>query len=273
MDWQLIVPGEPGWGQVDWASAREVRLRPGQAALVWLGSHSWRGSHVLSPQDIYRALQALSGHSLAARQEESALGFLPLPGGCRLGICGEWGPRGWNRVHSLCVRLPHGVPGAADGIYPLVKGKSVLIFGPPGSGKTTLLRELIRLSSRDGMQVGVADERGEIAGCGEGQPQLDVGPNTDVVTGMEKSAALALLVRAFSPQVAATDEIGSPADARAIGDAARCGVRVLATAHGDSLDDIKQRPGIGPLLRAGVFHHTARLTAVGTPPVIGEGRP
>ena len=47
-----------------------------------------------------------------------------------------------------------------------------------------------------------------------GAPQMDVGPMTDVVTGLDKGAALRLLVRSMAPKVAAVDEISGEADAK-----------------------------------------------------------
>ena len=270
MDWRLIVPGETGWGDVDWAQAREVRLRPGQGAAVTLPDGVWRGRYRLTPQDVLQAAQALTGHALAARQAELAQGFVPLPGGHRLGVCGEMGPKGFTEITSLCVRLAHQVQGVGKDIYPQLQGRSALIIGPPGSGKTTLLRDLIRLFSLDGTQVGIADERGEIAACRNGIPQLDVGPNTDVITGMDKAKALLLLIRAMSPKLVATDELGSPEDAAAVMEACRCGVRVLATIHGGSVRDAMERQGMETLLRQGVFQKYIVLSSPGKAPRFEE---
>ncbi|MBQ9263892.1 MAG: stage III sporulation protein AB [Clostridia bacterium] len=250
MDWQLIVPGAAELRTTDLRPAREVRLRPGQPVTALLPEGLWRGQHILTPADILRAAQALSGHSLAAHQEALSRGFLPLPGGHRLGVCGEMDEKGRLReITSLCVRLCHQCPGAGAGIYQAVRGKSCLIIGPPGSGKTTLLRDLTRLHGLDGYQTAVADERGEIAACRDGQPLLDVGPQCDVVTGLDKARALPLLIRSMAPQVIATDELGGPGDAAALGEAAQCGVRVLATLHGRSVDDVRWRgmDGLLPL--------------------------
>ena len=273
MDWRLIVPGETGWDAVDWTEAREVRLRPGQSAAVALSDGVWHGGYVLSPQDVLQAAQALTGHALAARQEELSRGFVPLKGGHRLGVCGVMGPKGFREITSLCVRLAHEIKGAGKEVYPLLQGCSALIVGPPGAGKTTLLRDVIRLFSLEGIRVAIADERGEIAGCRDGFPQLDVGPNTDVLTGMDKAKALQLLIRAMAPQLVATDEIGSPEDAAAILEASRCGVRVIAAAHGKNVQDARCRQGMEALFQQGVFQKTVVLTGPGEFPKIEETEP
>lgn len=266
MDWQLIVPGETGWASSGVEGAFEVRLRPGQPVLAVKPGGVWRGSHILTPSEVTQAAQALCGHEMAARQRELTEGFLPLPGGHRLGVCGVMGPKGMREITSLCVRLAHEVKGAGTDVFPRVREFSTLIIGPPGAGKTTLLRDLIRLYSQSGIPVGVADERGEIAACREGRPQLDVGPMTDVITGMDKGAALRLLVRSMAPRVAAVDEIDGEEDAAALGEALRCGITVLATIHGRSLADIRQRRGMENLLEPGAFERAVCLAAPGEIP-------
>ena len=276
MDWKAVVPGEKNWAQVDFSQAREVRLRPGYPAAVLLRKEVWRGEHALRPEEVAQAAQALSGWSLAARQKELANGFLPLPGGHRLGVCGVMGEGGMLEITSLCVRLAHEIKGAAEKVFPGVRGRSALILGPPGSGKTTLLRDLIRLYSESGMNVGVADERGEIAACRDGQAQLDVGEMTDVITLMEKPRALRLLVRSMAPQVLAADEIGGCEDMEALLDARRCGVIVLATAHSGSLAEARERKGMDGLLAPGAFDCAVVLEGPGLPPKIvslEEARP
>lgn len=258
-----MIPQEAALDDVDLSAAREIRLRPGQPLSALLPNGTWQGTHPLSPEEILQAAQALSGYSLAARTRELQAGFLPLPGGHRMGVCGRMRSDGLTEISSLCVRIAHEIQGVGAPIFPRIREKSLLILGPPGSGKTTLLRDLVRLHALAGKNVGVADERGEIAGCWQGVPQLDVGPRCDVVTGGKKSDAMRLLIRSMSPQVLATDEIGSPADRDALAEALRFGVRVLATVHGSSLTDLKKRGSLGALLGSGGFECVAVLRGIG----------
>jgi len=62
-----------------------------------------------------------------------------------------------------------------------------------------------------------------------------------------------MLLRSMAPQVIATDEIGTDADALAIEEALNGGVRVLATAHGASLAEVSARPALGQMLSQGFF--------------------
>lgn len=144
---------------------------------------------------------------------------------------------------------------------------STLILAPPGMGKTTLLRDLIRaLSSGEGCpphRVSLADERGEVAALYRGVPQLDVGPGTDVMEGCPKAMALMLLLRGMGPQVLAADEITAPEDVKALLTAAGCGVSLLATAHGESREDLRRRPLYRPLLEEGIFRRLVLIDGQG----------
>ena len=269
-----MLPGGAEFTKEEAESAREVRLRPGQRTWALLPEGGISRGPLLTPAMITQTARALSAHSLAARQEELAAGYLPLPGGHRLGVCGVMGRKGLEEITSLCLRLAHQVKGVGRALFPGIAHRNTLIIGPPGAGKTTLLRDLIRLYGEHGVQVGVADERGEIAACRDGTPQLDVGPAADVAGGRDKASAMILLIRAMAPQVIATDELGGPRDAWAVQAAIRCGVTVLATAHGRSRADVRKR--LGPL--DGAFERLVILEKIGQPPRVealdgGEAAP
>lgn len=133
-----------------------------------------------------------------------------------------------------------------------------MIISPPRCGKTTLLRDIVRSVSdgdddKEGMTVGVVDERSEIGACYRGLPQNDLGMRTDVLDCCPKVDGMMMLIRSMSPQVIAVDEIGSIEDIEAIAYVINCGCKILATVHGKSIDDIKNKPVLRKLVEEKTF--------------------
>lgn len=243
--------------------AEELRLRAGRPIGVVVGDKEMSISQgvYITPAELQMVLEIATRASVHSYSESIRKGFVTADGGCRLGLCGmascEGGKiSGMRRLSSICIRIPHERRGCAEEIFPKLTASgfgSTLIISPPGGGKTTLLRELIRLLSDGGARVALADERSEVAGCFEGRPCFDVGTSTDVLTAAPKSEGIFLLLRAMSPQIIAFDEITSPHDVEACEAAANCGVKLLATAHGASLEDLRQRPIYARLLERRIF--------------------
>ncbi len=243
----------------------EFRLRRGRAPTVLLGGRERvLCREPVTEDDILFVTEAATRSSLHAAEGQLARGYLSAAGGVRVGVCGTAaGPDGLRSVSSLSIRVPRAVPGCADGIWDEVTAggfSSLLIAAPPGGGKTTLLRELVRKLSEDGLRVCVADERGELADAGDGEPGFDVGPCTDVMTGVPKARAALMLLRSMNPQVLAMDEITEEEDAAALLRAAGCGVTLLASVHGASAEELRLRPACRRLLEAGVFRRLVLVT-------------
>lgn len=62
-----------------------------------------------------------------------------------------------------------------------------------------------------------------------------------------------MMIRAMSPEVIVVDEIGREEDATAIQEALHAGIRIIASAHGQDLNDIRQRPVMRTLIASEVF--------------------
>ncbi len=254
----------------------ELRLRGGKPLCLRLHSGEYLprcedGSLLLcSPEALQKTLLLLSQSSFYALEEELRRGYLTLPGGHRVGLCGEavlaaGRLRTMKHISSLNLRVARSVPGAADRLLPALFDAdgfcSTLLISPPGAGKTTMLRELARRLSDDcGYTVCIADERSEIAGTVAGQAQLPVGMRTDVLDACPKAEAMMLLLRAMGPELIVTDEIGRAEDSLAIREAANGGVRVLATAHAASAAELCRRPVLRELLADGLFRRVVLLS-------------
>ena len=99
-----------------------------------------------------------------------------------------------------------------------------------------------------GVTVGVVDERNEIAAMNKGIEQIDLGIRTDVISNISKEIGIKMLIRSMSPKVIAVDEIGGKKDAEIMNYASKSGVKILATIHGNSIEDIKNNRGIREIL-------------------------
>ena len=171
-----------------------------------------------------------------------------------------------SHIYSLNVRLARQIIGCSNIILPYILNISenniynTVILSPPGRGKTTLLRDCIRNLSngiRDigfkGINVGVVDERGEIAAMYKGIPQNDLGERTDILGNISKDLGMKMLIRAMSPNVIAADEIGTKEDIEAINYAVTSGVKGIFTAHGDGLEDFTLNPILHKLYELGII--------------------
>ena len=256
------LPGEVRDG------AEELRLRTGRipTILTGRGEQPIPGLAAVKPDDLYAVLELASQYSAHTVLDRVKNGFLTLPGGHRMGLCGtarvERGEvEGFQTLSSLNIRIARERKGLARAIAPRLMGEdgleSTLLLAPPGVGKTTLLRDLIRcLSDGDGvpaMRVSVADERGELAAAWEGTAQMDLGRQTDWLDGAPKAEGLLLLLRGMGPQILAADEITRTEDVEAICQAAGCGVSLLATAHAKDVKGMTLRPVYRELLRKNIF--------------------
>ncbi len=254
-----------------WQEIEEVRLRTGRRVAVCChrGEYILRKENkdiFLSEEMLRRSVMVLSKSSFYAFEEEMKQGYLTIKGGHRVGLCGEAVLKSGciqtlKNISSLNFRIAREVKGAAVPLLPYLwngrKPRRCLIASPPAVGKTTVLRDLARIfGSGDGvppLNVGIADERGEIAGSFLGVPQMDVGERTDVISGCLKADGVMMLIRAMAPQLVLTDEIGRKNDALALMDALNCGVTVIATAHGASYEELRKRPVIRELLEWSFF--------------------
>ena len=255
--WEALLSILPQWMRQDTdklgrEKLQEIRLRSGQPPVLIMDGETVSLDRKTEDKDIAFSINAATGYSPWAA-ESVAKGYISCQGGHRIGLCGEAVIRngtlsGMKNIRSLCIRVARDLPGCSNKIEEIQK--SWLIIGPPGSGKTTLLRDLIRrVSSTKAGSIAVVDERGELFPPGA----FDEGPGTDILTGCGKAQGLDILVRTMGPGYIAMDEITAEEDCEALVRAGNCGVKLLATVHGTSLDDLKGRPIFRDLLKMNLF--------------------
>ncbi len=258
----------------EWISIEEIRLRSGTPLAVGVCGESCfvtktggitnyeSDAYKITAEEVQAAFTAICENSVYAHLEEIRQGFITIKGGHRVGICGKAVTDGgeiktFREVTSLNFRVAHQIIGIADGIIDaVIRGgdvRSTLIISPAQVGKTTLLRDIVRQVSNRGYKCGIADDRGELAAVYKGVAVNDVGAQTDVIDGAPKAAAIEMLLRTMSPKVIISDEIASDRDVEALRIAAGTGVKVIATTHGDNVEDILKRKVLEPIIRDGVF--------------------
>ena len=251
--------------------AEEFRLRAGRAMTVLLPEGELITELTVEPEELETLCDLATEFSRYAAAETLRDGYLNVRGGFRIGLCGSAVIKDGNNtnlkyISSAAVRIGREKVGIADSVgKQLLDGgfASTLILAPPGGGKTTLLRDLVRWLSRGGQRIALIDERGEVAVMYRGAAQMDVGPHTDVLDGCPKTIGIPMVLRAMNPQIIAVDEITAEADLRAMSQAAGCGVGLLATVHGESVEELQEKPLYRDLLAWRVFSRAVCIERIG----------
>ncbi len=247
------------------AQIYEIRLRANAPIVVCVDGRNYPLKAVdVTCEDLENIIHKAAEYAIYAVLDQMVKGFITIRGGVRIGIAGEFVmPHGQitavKNISSLCIRIPHGVKNCAFAILPYVfeqnRPVSTLIIAPPGAGKTTMLRDLARQIGEKYPHLNtlLLDERGELAACYQGENQLDVGQNADVITGGTKAFGFENGLRSLRPDVVITDEIATADDAAMLQRAVRSGVVVIASVHAADLGEVRAKPDLGALVTQGVF--------------------
>ena len=266
---------------IDYELLQEVRLRVNSPLIIIYDNQEFyinkegelnktiENAFISDRNEIKETMEYISNFSFYAFEDEIRQVYITIAGGNRVVICGKVildneKIRSMKYISFINVRLSHQVRGCADKVMSYLYNDTgeecyhTLIISPPRCGKTTLLRDIIRQLSNGndnhtGMMVGVVDERSEIRACDMGVPQNDLGIRTDVLDSCPKAKGMMMLIRSMSPRVIAVDEVGSIDDIHAIEYVMNCGSKLLATVHGNSIEDIKNKPILGELINKKIF--------------------
>ena len=184
--------------------------------------------------------------SLYAFNHQIKQGFVTTENGIRIGICGtvvmnKNEVSTIKNITSLCIRIAHEVKECSEKIIGLIcangRVRNTLIISSPGAGKTTIIRDIVRKLSdeKNVKNILVVDERFEISANKENV----LGRFVDVVSGCDKNFAFDSCLKTMNPSVIVTDEISKENDIEEIKTAIKSGVRVIATAHAENINDLK----------------------------------
>lgn len=272
---------------------QEIRLRVGRPVVIVTSSGSSfltdnaRLSYIISvnsviptQNEIIDTVNKMCGFSLHSHYEDLLNGYITLPNGSRVGVCGtavydKEDVKGIDNINSINIRIPRNVRGVSEPIFEKILSKqpsNIIIAGPPSSGKTTILRDIAyQLSSgRLGKyhKLCVVDERKEI--FPSKIKVADLGPNTDVLLGFPKNKGISMAVRTMSPEYIICDEIGSAEEVKSILDGINCGVVFILSIHARTLSELKNKDSFNSLVKKGNFDKIVMLCGSENPSKIKD---
>ncbi len=156
-----------------------------------------------------------------------------------------------GKVIGLTCRIGRVVTGTIACIKDIcMMNKSILFLGRPGVGKTTKLREISRLVADElGKRVVIVDTSNEIAGDGDTpHPAIGHARRMQVTQPQFQKDIMIEAVENHTPEVIVVDEIGTEEEAQAARTIAERGVMLIATAHGNSLENLIKNPTLSDLV-------------------------
>ncbi|NRD57820.1 R3H domain-containing nucleic acid-binding protein [Corallococcus exiguus] len=156
-----------------------------------------------------------------------------------------------GRVVGLTLRVGRAIQGTIDMLRDLVEsGRNLLLLGRPGVGKTTKLREVARvLADALGKRVMVVDTSNEIGGDGDiPHPGIGGARRMQVSRPDRQHDVMIEAVENHMPEAIVVDEIGTAAEAAAARTIAERGVQLVATAHGNTLENLVLNPTLSDLV-------------------------
>ena len=154
-------------------------------------------------------------------------------------------------IVGLTCRVGRAVFGTVAMVRDLLDaGESLLLMGRPGVGKTTAPREIARVLADDlGKRVVVIDTSNEIAGDGDiPHPAIGGARRMQVARPELQHQVMIEAVENHMPEVIVIDEIGTELEAQAARTIAERGVMLVATAHGNAIENLIKNPTLSDLV-------------------------
>lgn len=273
----------------------EIRIRRDRPVMIVIRNNSY---FVDNNADIYdyeyhsvlkcpsevmdKLFLTICDYTIYANMETLKNGYITLPNGSRIGVASTAVIRddlvsSVKNITSINIRVPKEFVGCSSALLDELYQDNIpniIVAGKPNSGKTTLLRDIARaLSSGYNSRfrkVTIIDERNEIAGKNDDQIWLDIGLNTDVLTGFSKAKGIEIATRTLSPEIIVCDEISTYKELESIKFAFSSGIKFALSVHIGSKQDLYNKEIIRELINLNEFDYVAMLDEYTYKPVIIE---
>lgn len=244
------------------SNINELRFRKNSFISLIAGSKNINTNIYIRENDIENLISSLCGGSIYAHFNTIRDGYISLGNGMRAGVCGkaicENGKiTAISDISSINIRFPRRIYHSADLLYDFLEKnefkKSVLLYSAPGVGKTSILRELIYLISKKSdppVRHAVIDSREEIT------PFMDRSQiSSDIFVSYPKGLAIEIATKSMTPELIICDEISSLEEATAVLQATGSGVRIVATCHASSLNELLSKEILKDIFSHRIFDY------------------
>lgn len=258
---------------LNYAEINEIRMRVNCPLVVCIknkkyfvgekGFSDYDNAIICTYEMMQEFVYKLCDNAVYAVNDQLKQGFITLPKGVRVGICGEVVYEDGKVVtiknfQSANIRIPHNIKGCSlQALQYMLDGDflNTLIISPAGAGKTTFIRDVVTQLSNQNYcyNVLIADERNEIASVTNGVAEIPLGNFADIYSNCSKEFAFKQGIRSMKPDIFVTDEIDIDKDIQSIIDASNSGVKVLASIHSDNITKLKQKRGFDKIITDKVF--------------------
>ena len=256
----------------------EIRMRANENLIIVVKNKKFylkdsQGEFIkANTNTIENFIKKASENSIYAFNDSIVNGYITLPKGIRVGLCGNIVTDDEKIVtikefQAINIRIPHFIKNCSlSAIDLIVNGeeiKNTLVISPPGAGKTTFIRDLIYQINQHNIpkNILIADERSEICSVVNGEPNVDLGGFCDIYSNCSKKFAFKNGIRSMRPDVIVTDEIDLERDLEYIIEAINSGVNIIATIHAKDLNQLKKKKNFDTILDEKFFSRFVVLSS------------